>query len=1578
MNSVLLNELRNLPPSGEGSFEHLVASLLSNLTGRRFFIARAGRQAGHDAVSDATTRSRTSIECKRYLEETALNERELLGELVQACHTVPDLDLWVLVTSRDVHAQLLNDLTAEGHDKGVEILTISAGDCDPSSLEVLCAANSEIVLNHFGARISEARRSALETQLRAISDASGFAGILNRLRTEFSPAHIGYDHWRVAENRYFRDCCSSDAGSRAAFRQLLNVADDTSRLIPRMQAWEQMVAWLAGWGQGHEIFVLTGEEGDGKTWAVASWLTTNIGTSAQWPPVIFVPSVGAGSSDPHRLLRNAISATSPLRDEEYWGKRLSRWMQRPPQETPTLILVLDGINERYGFAWWRDLLQQLAAEPWYDRVAIMLTCRSSYWRQYFASLRSWRVHLCELTPYDDRELVEALEQHGLRTTEFSPTILPLVRKPRYLDLAVKHHLRMADSGDITVARLVYEDWRDRYERKNQTPLSDQGFQDLVREMALKHLSGTTSITQKELSDLLPFAEDQQAVFRELTTGDILRPEQGRLKVQERLIPYGLGLLLADQVEAACKAQESDPSETVARWLEPHAGLDIKAAICEAAALHALYLSGYPMTGRVALLGAWVSSQNPTPDFEETFPAYLPLDPQAYIELAELVWCDATENRWAQELIMHALLQWRRSPRVTTALQAAFERWLGLLHLFGYPGQRGPEGKSSDKVRLEIAARLGQSVGTGTAELAGHTMKLVEDDGLLRLGRVALAVISHEARGRYVHAIAGGCLAEAIMGFPEKYDLFAWVMRTSPESIWTGVEREASCLIAQGSLPALQAARRLLRYEGSAAAAALAATLPKNLFPRHSLDERYERDPCDSGFTWRRKDRARCAQRTDLEPQRLARQLKPCCVDPDLDVPPDLGERLAPLAERIPVEALWINFAMTSEQHLLEEIEPALSAYAPQTIADLIQRVAHQIGSRQGLSLRQAAIYLRDYAPLLTPTEVEALLTTWEPLVAKHDTWTDEDLLAESFLFTTLLHHMSPQEQLTSLLGRPQNAHDLLQFECIFKPVGDWNELLRAIEGASDATTLRRLLWFAACSAQHAPADFAVGLCPLLAQTDSFTRALVLRILYGAKQAAATAQIIKSLWAWDSGHHPEENHWGSLILCEHGQELSWEELRCRVHPNWLGYALECRGTQSAEVRQYGKDLHHVWERLCADAPDIPPDFPSVELDSRDIQDAGEVTRLSLSQSHFTRSVTFVGRTAYWGGRLNEDYSQLEQFNNPDYGDRQRTLMAAMEKVIQEQRQAGNELFARYFRANGLAQVISECPDEIQDMVAAALTETPQADKLVWRARSLYEGLCSRLLVQQPELGIQLHRKLESAARGIRYQKAGTRITWTDYGLFAATPSPAVADEWERRLAECTSDRALLEVVLAAQTGTANEWLRIRIMHDLQPQPQWKCARALMLLAFLDDAQAETQLSDFMAANASPWLADIADDCLHLWKRNKWAKHWFRLFLEEQTETKAWAAFRLFLECVDSRFYQWADAVLRDTAHLEGAHPRMSFLRQQWSEIEKRAENNEKELVKTYLTEKILDNSAWPWMAIAEGHRYPELTRSEALE
>src|SRR5215213_8205671 len=101
MSQSLTEILRNLPAAGPLGFEGLIADLLSHFTGRQFHLAQSGTQQGRDMSSRHPYANVTAVECKRYGSSTELNQRELLGEIVQATIAIPDLDLWVLVASRD-------------------------------------------------------------------------------------------------------------------------------------------------------------------------------------------------------------------------------------------------------------------------------------------------------------------------------------------------------------------------------------------------------------------------------------------------------------------------------------------------------------------------------------------------------------------------------------------------------------------------------------------------------------------------------------------------------------------------------------------------------------------------------------------------------------------------------------------------------------------------------------------------------------------------------------------------------------------------------------------------------------------------------------------------------------------------------------------------------------------------------------------------------------------------------------------------------------------------------------------------------------------------------------------------------------------------------------------------------------------------------------------------------------------------------------------------------------------------------------------------------------------------------------
>jgi hypothetical protein len=110
MNSELIDLIRQIEPTGTEGFEGLVADLLEALTGRRFRLARAGSQAGRDMSLHEPNANVVAVECKRYGKDTELEERALQGELAQAVAAIPNLDVWVLVTSRDVPSQLYGAL----------------------------------------------------------------------------------------------------------------------------------------------------------------------------------------------------------------------------------------------------------------------------------------------------------------------------------------------------------------------------------------------------------------------------------------------------------------------------------------------------------------------------------------------------------------------------------------------------------------------------------------------------------------------------------------------------------------------------------------------------------------------------------------------------------------------------------------------------------------------------------------------------------------------------------------------------------------------------------------------------------------------------------------------------------------------------------------------------------------------------------------------------------------------------------------------------------------------------------------------------------------------------------------------------------------------------------------------------------------------------------------------------------------------------------------------------------------------------------------------------------------------------
>jgi len=168
--------------------------------------------------------------------------------------------------------------------------------------------------------------------------------------------------------------------------------------------------------------------------------------------------------------------------------------------------------------------------------------------------------------------------------------------------------------------------------------------------------------------------------------------------------------------------------------------------------------------------------------------------------------------------------------------------------------------------------------------------------------------------------------------------------------------------------------------------------------------------------------------------------------------------------------------------------------------------------------------------------------------------------------------------------------------------------------------------------------------------------------------------------------------------------------------------------------------------------------------------------------------------------------------------------------------------------------------------------------------------------------------------------------------------------------------LFEVVLLAKRGDAGEWLSQKIATLRDSNRDYDRARAWTLEGFSLSFDGNERLQEFVQSGEDSWVRDVAETALRNWKRDTWARYWFEHFLSESDRVKAWAAFRLFLRCVDRRFWLWLPDML-----LNEAEPwKRDAYQANRAEIFSATEKNEKGWQDTLVGHKVKPNELWPWM------------------
>lgn len=672
----LLNLLRAVPASGVGSFENLVRDLLSRATRRRVTVAKSGPQGGIDGrTGDDRHATVIGVETKRYGVETKLPLDEIKSKLRDAAMTHADLDLWILVASREIKEPDRSTLQAEGRSLGVEVLILDWADSPEMlpGLLLLCAAHQDIVQAYGLAT------PPVIAVLDAVSVHPSYASQYAELVANLLQPELGYANARQAMADRTRENMASMTAASARIGRYTNLADPNIVRIDRPSVRGAITGWWDG-TPPRPTLALLGTEGMGKTWAALGWWLDRELTDNPLPLTLIVPAKFVADATPDVVIGKALFEIFRTRDAEWWARRARRWCADASEAR--LVLFLDGLNERFEARDWTNLLAELSLAPWKDAVTTVLTDRFDHWRLIASDFASAGVTCAEqpIGSFSDTELDEILGRAGLDRANLDERLVKLLKVPRLCTLALRHWDKLGRSGDITPERLIYEDFRDRI----YPDLGDDEMRNLIAAIGAQIRGSETSditVLRRNIREALAAesgAQSSSAAISEIASGIWFSPTPGepnKLRVNPDLAPVAIGLALARAAQGY--ATKAEVSGRIEAFVDDLRGLELGVTIVGIAASFATVWHLSTAVARDTLLDTWLASDNFSDDELKRYARVIQESPSFFIDRTEKVWRDRHRLHNDRNLHLAGLVNAAEVyPNVLHAFVARATAWLG--------------------------------------------------------------------------------------------------------------------------------------------------------------------------------------------------------------------------------------------------------------------------------------------------------------------------------------------------------------------------------------------------------------------------------------------------------------------------------------------------------------------------------------------------------------------------------------------------------------------------------------------------------------------------------------------------------------------------------------------------------------------------------------------------------------------------------------------------------------------------------------------------------------------------------------
>ena len=1537
--SVLAQALHELPASGEAGFEGLIAKLLTKLTGTPYLVRRSGSQQGRDLDSSSNAAESIFVECKRYEESSALDERGLRTQIDITANAAPGFDMWVLATTRSVDGSAAEWLAAKTRELGADFYVLPCGsELAFSDLDFLAATFSDNVVAHCKA--NGANASSLRSYLRKVKASPGFGGGLARIQAAFSSATAGLPTFRNRLNQTLNATLRDEAASRLRLNAPLAAGESTPINVPRRGVQQKLESFAstARTPRDARICVVQGEEGNGKSWAVASWVR-GVLAAAVARPVFWFRSSASKELGVRDLARLAVTQLQTA-DEEVFRRKLQRWFGSKSEAAA--IVVLDGINERHTFEFWTEYIASLIAETG-PNVLVVITCRPDTWRKQLQP----RLHLpgmeVDLSEFDEEEFTLAMEKQPREFVDKLWSLGMVARKPRYLADALAYLRRGGDVSEITVEMLQYHAWRSRYRTRMDYPVGPAEFEDV-----LKHLAGEMGrrVTGGELNELLPFHPNAREALAELASGGVLRRDGPSVSLERPYLVEGLSLLLIDALRSAAASSVAELRQQVGVFVHDTQRNPLTAEVCASAAYKALADHTLRDEIAVALTLEFLDCQNAEQNSVEGVIALASKRPLVISQVAEALWASPGVDSTIEQMVLHGLVQLAKNAQPGSATVNVLARWAGFVHEHG-------ELYSSDAG--ELAVRTSASVNSvapsvGLTQLSQDgdvVVTRIANQRLLRLSRLALAVCSLADRQTFFSVPFNSLVADSVM-LTSRGNISGWVLGSSRSALKQHMRTALERVDALTGLPH-DGKRRIKRLLLEAAAEPSLASELRRV--RQESEVAMRGDPLRNFF--------RSPAREEL-PAFLANpsvQLRGkieagsrYASDAAFDFPAAFASQLRAYARSFSSTSRRLVLGTTIEDHNWEQLEPLLCRLCPDEYERLVRDFV------QGVELRaDEAIYpwlwaADGYVSMFELPEVTAVRRTWERFLAA-GVGHDNDRAIEFTTFGMLLAYMTPQEQVLQLIRRGNARAHLVSFENEFQELASPAEQEAIAALAANEHQLLPVLWYAIGQEKAASEVWLPLIDRALAHIDSVARGFALELLF----RMPPPDVGRRLDAVTLTAEPTylEKHWFTRLHL-HYSELQPADILQRSDlttcAEVLGFAPD-RSQKPLAVAFAG----HVVLWLNRQIDPLQPPSPELRVTVQaPAPTRGGLASVSVDWSQVDNTVSYRSELSTWGGLEEGDGfgSLKDSFSDSRFSELQNALTEAMKSA--EER--GNWAYTAFWSDGTLTALLEAVPGfraEIEVLIEHAKTR-----RRLRSIGSFISALARVGLRAGDSMGLELLGLIRAQDVVVRSVDGWTESDLLDVALASYPHAKDASNLWLERIDASGSDAYVLANCELLVQGGNRDWLVGQAQTDLGSEAPYFRRRGLLLLA---GSGCELSVLDSAVnglGTAVTGLEDVVrvarDYCGKLQHMQVWVDATFR----SHSPTAAKCAATLALHCADARIWN----VLRDAAKTHGQPKCGASVAQLLprDDIKKAVKATLKERDKSLYGYRKSENDAAPWL------------------